>query len=238
MANRPLIGLTTYRESIRWGKWHMPALFTPETYVSAVDRAGGEPLLLPTALGHARSAVLALVDGLLVVGGADIAAENYGERTQPETDPRPVRDRGELEALDYALGNDLPVLGVCRGMQLINVHAGGSLIQHLPTQVGHHEHLRTPGEFGSHPVRVDQASRISTVVGPRPVVTTYHHQGIGRLGSGLKAVAWADDGVIEAVESTTHSYVIGVQWHAERDDGTPLIEAFVEQCARRKAKWP
>ncbi|MBU8820827.1 gamma-glutamyl-gamma-aminobutyrate hydrolase family protein [Mycolicibacterium goodii] len=236
MRRQPVIGLTTYLEPIEWGKWQMPAVFTPLTYVSAVRSSGGYPVLLPTALDDVDDAVLDMLDGVIVVGGADIDPTTYGEDQDPETDPRPVRDRGELALLDAALRRDLPVLGVCRGMQLLNVHAGGSLIQHLPHQVGHHEHLPTPGEFGTHHVNVSQDSRLASIVGERPCVATYHHQAAATLGKGLTAVAWADDGTVEAIESDSHTYVLGIQWHAERDEGTPLIAAFVEQCTKTGAK--
>jgi putative glutamine amidotransferase len=225
----PVIGISAYSELARWGAWDRPATLLPQNYVDAVAGAGGVPVLLPPADGVER-AVRAL-DGLIISGGPDVAPERYGAQPGPHTTVvRPGRDAAEFALFDAALGAGLPVLGICRGMQLINVAMGGTLIQHLPDVVGHDGHCPRPGAHGEHKVTVDAGSRLAAIVGAGPaIVPTHHHQGIERLGADLVATAWAEDGTIEAFEldRAAHPFAIAVQWHPEAGDEHSLFRALV-----------
>jgi putative glutamine amidotransferase len=233
----PVVGLSTYREPARWAAWHAPAVLLPASYVDDVSAAGGAPVLLPSAPGAAAAA--ARLDGLILTGGGDLDPASYGQRPHPRTGRVSAeRDQAELALLGAALSAGLPVLGICRGMQLLNVARGGTLRQHLPDGSGH---APPPGTFGSHPVRVAPASRLAAIVeGTVLDVPTSHHQAIEALGAGLAAAAWADDGVIEAVELTNsqHPFVIAVQWHPEAGPDRRLIQALVDAARQRRASPP
>ena len=223
---RPLIGITSYVEQAKWGVWDMKAALVPYTYIQQVNDAGGRAVLVPPS--DDPEEILSVLDGLLLAGGADIDPERYGEPAHPETAGlRPDRDAGELSLLESALAQDLPVLGICRGMQLMAVNAGGHLHQHLPELVGHEGHRPSPGVYGEHAVRIDPTSRLSTVVGPRVHVRSYHHQGVTDAGK-LTVTAWAeDDDTIEAVEDPGHRFAIGVLWHPEVGEDPRIFEALV-----------
>jgi putative glutamine amidotransferase len=223
---RPLIGITTYVEQARWGVWDVPAALVPHDYVRQVEEAGGRPMLLPPSTADAAE-VLDVLDGLLLAGGADIDPGRYGQAAHPETAGlRPERDGAELGLLDVALARDLPVLGICRGMQLMAVHAGGRLVQHLPEAVGHERHRPALGVYGDHPVRLARGSRAQLVLGDRVTVRSYHHQGVADAGS-LAVSGWADDETIEVVERADRRFALGVLWHPEVGDDPRLFDALV-----------
>ena len=228
---RPLVGITTYVEPAQWGAWELPSALIPYMYVEAIERAGGRALLVPPST-EAIEETLAALDALLFSGGNDLDPSTYGQAAHPETTgTRPERDRGELALLEAALARDMPVLAVCRGSQVLNVARGGDLVQHLPDVVGDERHKHTAGVFADHDVRVEQDSLLGRVVGERAPVKSHHHQGYGRLGDGLRPVAWADDGTVEAVEDSDRRFTVGVLWHPEAGEDRALFEALVEQAA-------
>lgn len=231
----PRIGLPTYVEPARWGPWDRPAALLPHAYVAAVVAAGGLPVLLPPVPSSdaARSAV-AMLDGLLLTGGADIEPVRYGaEPTATTQAPRQDRDRWEADLLAEALARDLPVLAICRGHQLLNVAVGGTLHPHLPDLIGHTGHAPGPAVEGTTAVRLDEGSPVASILGAEVKVPCYHHQAIDRLGTGLDVVGRADDGVIEAVVLRDRRFVIGVQWHPEDGDDSRLFEALVAAARSR-----
>ncbi|MBY8871023.1 gamma-glutamyl-gamma-aminobutyrate hydrolase family protein [Micromonospora sp. PLK6-60] len=222
---RPVIGITAYVEPAGWAVWRdVPAVLVPEAYVRAVAAAGGRAVVLPP--DDADADVLRMLDGLLVAGGADVDPRRYGRPADPRTESRPDRDAGELTLLAAALDADLPVLGVCRGMQLLAVAGGGTLHQHLPDLVGHDGHRPAPGVYGAHPVRFAAGSLAAGVMGPVGRVNSYHHQGVEDPGR-LAVSGWADDGVIEAIEDPDRRFVLGVQWHPEVDADPRPVTALV-----------
>lgn len=228
---RPLIGLTAHAEPASWGLWRdRPATLLPQAYLHHVDAAGGLPVVVPPlsiAAASDAAAVLARLDGLLIIGGPDIDPARYGAAPDPRTGPvRPERDAGELALLAAALDRDLPVLGICRGMELLTVGAGGRLHQHLPDVVGHDRHAPEPATYGRHPVRIAPDTLLGRVLGDRAEVASYHHQGVAEPGT-LTVSAWAPDGVVEGVESPGHRFVLGVLWHPELDEDGRLFEALV-----------
>ncbi|MDT4891815.1 MAG: putative glutamine amidotransferase [Pseudonocardiales bacterium] len=234
-AARPRIGVTAYREPAVWGVWDEPADLLPATYADAVAAAGGVPMLLPCAPfdDAAVTAVLDGVAGLVLAGGADVDPARYGAAADPHTgQPRADRDAWEFALVRAALDRDLPLLAICRGMQVLNVAFGGALVQHLPDTVGSDLHCPTPGRHARHEVRVDAASCLGAVLPGRTLVATHHHQAVSRLGTGLAAVAWSDDGTVEAVELADRAWAVGVQWHPEAHDGAAVFAAFVAACAR------
>jgi putative glutamine amidotransferase len=230
---RPLIGITTYApEEVRFGVWTLPAALIPMSYVRALERAGGRPLLVPPSEDGVEETLEAL-DGLLLSGGEDVAPETYGADAHPETrGVDPQRDRAELALLEGALARDMPVLAVCRGSQGLNVARGGDLVQHLPEVVGDEKHKHTPGVFADHQVTLDPASRVGSVLGERAPVKSHHHQGYGRLGDGLRETAWAEDGTIEGLEDPRKRFAVGVLWHPEEGEDAALFESLVEEARR------
>jgi gamma-glutamyl-gamma-aminobutyrate hydrolase PuuD len=235
---RPVrIGLTTYREPAAWGPWNEPADLLPATYADAVYSSGGLPLLLPPVAGTLISMVslvdsaLDAVDGLLVAGGADVDPARYGAERHPRTgSARADRDDWEIALTRSAIQRGMPVLGVCRGMQVLAVALGGTLLQHLPDTTGTEEHCQVVGVHGRHLVRVSPNSRLGRAVGPRIEVASYHHQAVDRLPKPLVATAWADDGTIEACEADDNSWTVGVQWHPEVHDEAGVVVTFVTAC--------
>jgi putative glutamine amidotransferase len=232
----PRIGLTTYREQAVFGVWDETADLLPTTYADAIQAAGGVALLLPPAgadgdLEAAAESVLDGLHGLVLSGGADVDPERYEARREEETGPaRPDRDAWEIALVGAALSRDLPLLGVCRGMQVLAVALGGSLTQHLPDIVGNESHRPVIGEHGRHGVRIAETGRLNKILGDRTEVATYHHQAVDRLPDGVVAAGWADDGTVEAFEVCAKPWAIGVQWHPEVHDGLALFTAFVEAC--------
>ncbi len=209
--SKPLIGITTYVEPASWGAWNLEAALVPYDYVRAVERAGGRAVLIPPD-DDGSEEVLDAVDGLVFSGGGDI-----GDDT--------TRDHGEFPLLAAALERDLPVLAICRGVEVLNVARGGDLVQHLPDVVGHERHRAVLGEFSQHPVRVEPDSRLGEVRGD---VMSHHHQGLGTIGDGLRPVAWAEDGIVEAVEDPAKPFLVGVLWHPEAGEDQRLFEQLVE----------
>jgi putative glutamine amidotransferase len=227
----PLIGLTAYREPACWGPWDEPADLLPASYARSVVRAGGLPVLLPPAPLSAARGLVARLQGLVITGGADVEPGRYGARPDPNTGPpRPDRDGWELALVQAAMERDLPVLGICRGMQVLNVALGGTLVQHLPDRVGSDAHCPQPGVHGRHPVRISGSGRVQRAMGDAAVVATYHHQAIDRPGAGLEPVGWSEDGTIEAVEHRDCAWLVGVQWHPEVIDGAKLFGQFLQAC--------
>jgi gamma-glutamyl-gamma-aminobutyrate hydrolase PuuD len=232
-AVKPVIGLSSYAEPARWAAWDAPAALLPLSYANQVAAAGGVPVLLPPVPGIA--AAVGRLDGLVLTGGGDIDPAAYGAEPHPRTGRVSAdRDRAELDLLAAALAAGLPVLGICRGLQLLNIARGGTLHQHLADlgPAGNAGHAPQPGTFGSHPVRVVAGSMLAGILNAdQPLaVPTAHHQAIDRLGAGLTATAWAPDGIIEAVELTGgdhHPFVLAVQWHPEEGDDPRLFQALV-----------
>ncbi|MGZ4449464.1 MAG: gamma-glutamyl-gamma-aminobutyrate hydrolase family protein [Nocardioides sp.] len=224
----PVIGLTTYREQAAWGVWDQRADLLPAQYAQAVEAAGGVPVLLPpVGAAHAAAAVVARLDGLVVSGGADVDPARYAADPHPRTSGwRPDRDAWETALLDAAEATGLPVLGVCRGMQLMAVHAGGSLDQHTPDLVAHDEHSPGADAFGTTTVRTLPGTRIAGLVGDRLDVSCHHHQSV-REHPGFAAAARAEDGTLEAMEAPGERFCVAVQWHPETAADVGLLAGLL-----------
>jgi putative glutamine amidotransferase len=236
---RPVIGMCTALEQAQWSVWDQRALLLPYNYVAAVQGAGGFALMLPPdpRLIEDPGEALDLIDGLLLAGGADIDPLSYGQRAHAETAGTvPERDDFEIALVRAGIERDLPVLGICRGMQLINVARGGTLLQHLPERLGHHEHRRVIGSFdgADHEVELGEGTLAMRVVGEaRHPTKSHHHQGVDRLGEGLQVSGTSVlDGLPEAIELPERRFVLGVQWHPEADGASPVIEALVRAASR------
>ena len=233
----PIIGICAALEPARWGVWDRPAVLLPHNYIVALQGAGAVALMLPPdpAVSAEPDIVLDLIDGLLLAGGADVDPSCYGaERAAETTHTVPERDEFELALTRRAIERDIPLLGICRGMQVFNVACGGTLIQHLPTHVGHGEHLRVPGSFdgAAHPVHLEPASRAAHAAGEEHHQTlSHHHQGVDRLGDELVVSGWADvDELPEAIELPDKRFALGVQWHPEADATSQIIATLVEEA--------
>ena len=214
-ASSVIIGLTAYGERAAWGVWDTDAVLLPRAYTDMVATAGGIPVLLPP-LAAAADAVDRL-DAVILSGGPDVGPERYGAAPHPRTGaPRPERDASEIAVLHRALDRGIPVLGMCRGMQVLNVALGGTLTQHLPDVAGHDGHNPSPGVFGTVEVTLDPESRTGQAVGPSASVRCHHHQALDVLGDGLVVTGRAADGIVEAVERPEGAFVVGVQWHPEQ----------------------
>ncbi|MCV2488257.1 gamma-glutamyl-gamma-aminobutyrate hydrolase family protein [Geodermatophilus sp. YIM 151500] len=226
---RPRIGLTTYLEPARYGVWSQEAALLPRAYVEVVARVGGWPVLLPPVADLDASVVGAL-DGLVLSGGGDVDPARYGASPHPRTGGTSAqRDAAEEGLLRGALARDVPVLGVCRGMQVLNVVLGGTLAQHLPDVVGHEGHRPAPAEFGRTRVSLAADSVVGGLLGDEVEVACYHHQAVDVLSDDLVAVGRADDGTVEAVELRGPRFAVGVQWHPEVDgDDCRLFAALVD----------
>jgi gamma-glutamyl-gamma-aminobutyrate hydrolase PuuD len=224
--------VTAWVERSRHGVWDCDVVLLTRTYVDMVAAAGGVPVLLPPVRDAAHA--VGRVDAVLLSGGADVAPERYGATPHPRTAAvPPERDAAELAVLDRALARGLPVLGVCRGAQLLNVALGGTLHQHLPDVVGHDGHNPTPGVFTDVDVRTEPAGRVGAAVGPTARVRCHHHQAVDRVAPGLVATAWAADGTVEAVEGRDGAFLVGVQWHPEEDAADlRLVTALVAAAER------
>ncbi len=235
--SKPVVGITTYVEAAQWGAWALDAALIPFAYVQAIERAGARPLLVPPSEDGIAETLDAL-DGLLFSGGSDLDPDTYGADAHPETNGlRPDRDRAELALLEAALARDMPVLAVCRGFQVLNVVRGGDLVQHLPEVVGDEKHRAQLGVFSEHPVRIEEGSKLGALLGERTPVKSHHHQGVGKIGAGLREVAWAEDGTIEGLEDPERRFALGVLWHPEAGDDTKLFDALVAEArAYRKER--
>lgn len=233
---RPVVGITTYVEEASWGSWTLDAALIPYDYVRALERAGARALLVPPSVEGVEE-TLDVLDGIVFSGGNDLDPESYGADAHPATKAtRPERDRGELALLEGALARDLPMLAVCRGFQILNVARGGDLVQHLPDVVGSEQHREVAGVFSDHDVKIDDASRLGSVLGERAPVKSHHHQGVGRVGQGLREVAWADDGTVEGLEDPEQRFAVGVLWHPEAGEDQKLFEALVAEARAYRAE--
>ena len=228
----PLIGLTTYREQAAWGVWQQRADVLPTQYAVAVEATGGVPVLLPPLeQAGAADAVVARLDGLVISGGADVDPGRYGAAAHPRTAGwRADRDAWETSLLDAASAVALPVLGVCRGMQVMAVHAGGVLDQHVPDRVDHEQHSPGGDEFGAIEVTTAPGSRVAGLIGDRLSVNCHHHQSV-RTHPGFEAVAHAADGTLEAMEEPGERFCLGVQWHPETAADVGLLAGLVRAAA-------
>jgi putative glutamine amidotransferase len=235
--HRPAIGISTGLTRARWGVWDELAALLPFNYVEAIQRAGGVALMIPPdqALLDDPDLVLDRIDGLILSGGTDVDPACYGAEPGPNTDgPVPERDRAEIALTRRAVVLEMPVLGICRGMQLLNVAFGGTLIQHLPDDVGHEHHRRHPGSFNGadHDVRLTVGSLAARVAGEDLHSTkSHHHQGVAAIGEGLEVTGLSTlDELPEAIEAPAHRFVLGVQWHPEADEQSRVIGALVQQA--------
>lgn len=224
---RPLIGISTYLvDEARWGRWQLPAALLPAGYHRLAQRAGGLPALLPPDDPARAAETLRRLDGLVVTGGPDLDPARYGAAPDPRTDePTPTsreRDAWELALIDAALAAELPLLGICRGSQLLNVACGGTLRQHME---GHHEQ---PGVFGEHEIKPVPGTRLAALLPEAVTVPAYHHQAVAELGDGVIASAYAADGVVEAVElPDAGNFALGVQWHPEMGEDVRVMRGLV-----------
>ena len=243
---RPVIGLTTYLEQAKQGVWDVRAAFLPEQYFTSVASAGGTAVLLPPqpAPDAAAAAVLDGLDGLILTGGLDVQPELYGQERHPLTDPaRADRDEWELALFRAAEERRMPVLAICRGLQLVNVARGGTLHQHLPEALGTERYRVGGGVFATNTVEVAPDSRLAGLLGEgKFAVHSYHHQGVDQLGGGLVVTAATDDGLVQAIESDGEGYLVGVQWHPEENtEDKRLFEGLVAEAvayARRLRRGP
>jgi putative glutamine amidotransferase len=242
-STRPVIGVTCYEEQAAWGSWHRQAALLPASYVRAVEAAGGSVLLLPPQRLSPEEAVdlVSRLDGLVLAGGNDVDPALFGEDPHPKTVvAKGERDALELATLEAAVSGCLPTLAICRGLQVLNVARGGTLIQHLPDVVGHNEHSPEPDGYGEHLVHLEEGSRLSSLVSWESArVPTHHHQGIGMIGEGLVASAHAEDGVVEALEDTSMPFLLGVQWHPEAGEDHELFVGLTKAASERaRSKEP
>jgi len=240
-ATSPLIGISSYSLQARWSFWDDHADLLPHRYVDMVAQAGGLPVLLPPTERVAD--VLPRLDGLILSGGSDVEPSRYGAAPHPAAGPFfPARDAAELELCRRALSDRLPVLGICRGLQVINVALGGTLHQHLPDVVGNDSHSPQEHGYGTHKVSVAAGSQLGAALGrSEAAVPTHHHQSVDRLGAGLAATAWTDDGIIEAAEfapadsagSVPAPFMVAVQWHPEVGEDPSLFRALIAAAGQR-----
>ncbi len=232
LSARPVIGITSYVEPASWSHWReVPAALVPFAYVRQINQAGGIAMLVPPlpegADEHDAREVLSRLDGLIIAGGVDVHPPRYAQEPHPSVqNPRHDRDDSELLLAQVTADDDVPLLGVCRGMQVMAVAAGGALEQHLPDRLGDTVHAPGVGMYGSHVVRIAEGTRLGGILGDEVTVATYHHQGVSEAGH-YTASAWAEDGVLEALEDPRASFRIGVQWHPEAGDDPRLFEQLV-----------
>jgi putative glutamine amidotransferase len=232
---KPVIGLCAALERARWGHWHQAAHLLSRAYADAVQRAGGLAVILPSDASAIEDPDpwLDLVDGLVLAGGADVDPESYGAERDPHTKGTvPERDAFEIALTQGALERDLPLLGICRGMQVMNVARGGSLIQHLPDDVGHEDHRRTLGSFenADHDVRLADGSLAVRAAAEKIHPTkSHHHQAVERIGEGFEVTGWATiDDLAETIEDPSRQFALGVQWHPEVDPASGVIGSLVD----------
>ncbi|HYI98873.1 MAG TPA: gamma-glutamyl-gamma-aminobutyrate hydrolase family protein [Thermoleophilaceae bacterium] len=226
------IGICAALVRAQWSHWDDLVALTPRSYVAAVQLAGGMPLVLPPDddVAETPDPLLDKIDGLILAGGADIDPNSYGATPHERTgDTVPERDRFELALAHAALERGIPLLGICRGGQMLNVACGGTLLQHLPDVVGHDGHLETPGMFSTHEVELEPGSLAARAAGAeRVTVMSHHHQAVDELGEGLRVTGRSvPDSVTEAVESDGHDFALGVLWHPEADERSEIVGALV-----------
>lgn len=236
----PTIGICAAVERARWSHWDDEAALVPLAYVTAVQVAGGLPLIVPPddEVAEHPDALLDKLDALILIGGADVDPATYGATADPRTGAtRPERDRFELALAYGAMERGLPLLGICRGGQMVNVACGGTLIQHLPDVVGDDHHLETPGSFSEHEVELEAGSLAARAAGAaRVTVKSHHHQAVDEVGEGLVASGHAlPDAIVEAVEHPDHDFTLGVLWHPEADERSKIVAALVRAAKPRVA---
>ncbi|MFD5356940.1 gamma-glutamyl-gamma-aminobutyrate hydrolase family protein [Streptomyces sp. NPDC058657] len=231
MSSQPFIGISTYFEaSVKWGVWELPAALLPAGYPRLVQASGGSAVMLPPHDPAHAAQVVSRLDGLVIAGGPDVDPRWYGAARDPRSGPpAPERDAWELALIRAALEAGTPLLGICRGMQLLNVALGGTLVQHLEG------HMDTVGAFGQHPVTTVPGTRCAAVLPGGSDVPAYHHQAVDRLGEGLVASAHAADGTVEAVELPQPAWALGVQWHPEMGTDLRLTRALVAAAVEAPA---
>jgi len=228
-----VVGILAAVEGVRWGAWEETVVMVPRAYARSVQSAGALAFVLPPddRAAEAPDSLLDRVDALLLAGGSDVDPASYGAQPHPETKgTRPERDRFELGLVHRAIEREMPVLGICRGMQMLNVALGGTIAQHLPDDLGHASHRHTPGAFGDHDVHLESASLAARAAGAeRLAVKSHHHQGVGELGEGVAATGWAEgDEIVEAIELPSRRFVLGVLWHPEEDTRSRVVRSLVD----------
>jgi gamma-glutamyl-gamma-aminobutyrate hydrolase PuuD len=243
-----LVGVTAYRQETTWWSWDRDAALVPGAYLDVVVAAGGWPVLVPPlgdgAVDDPAGAVAAVagplvdtVDALVVIGGGDVSAERYDEAPDPRNGgTNEYRDELEFRLLEAALDRDLPVLAVCRGMQVLNVLLGGTLVQQLPDVLGTTCHQPAPGAFGEVTVHTEPSTIARRLLGDGTAVCCSHHQAVDAVGESLLVSARSDDGVIEAVEVLGRTFVVGVQWHPEETGDRRLFVGLVEAARAVQAR--
>jgi putative glutamine amidotransferase len=241
----PTIGITMYHSNADWRGWSEEGALLPWTYVTSIRNNGGRPVLLPPGGDVSEAdATVAVLDGIVIAGGDDINPAIYGAAKHPKTDANsPDRDAWELALAEAAVRQGVPLLGICRGAQMLNIACGGTLHQHIPDLVGHQHHSGPAAGFGLHKVRISPGSMLSGILHESGWydMPTHHHQAVDLLGDGLQAVAWEEDGLVEAVEAGPSElegfsgFVLGVQWHPERHDDLRLFTALVSAAEERAA---
>ena len=235
--SRPVVGLCTALERARWSVWDQEAALLSRSYLTAVQAAGGLALMLPPdpLAQEDPDEWLDLLDGLILAGGADVDPGAYGaERDRHTIGTVPERDAFEIALALRAMERDMPLLGICRGMQVMNVARGGTLIQHLPDDKGHEDHRRALGTFenADHDVRLQEDSLAHRLAGERLHGTkSHHHQGVDEIGEGFEVTGWATvDDLAEVIEDPSRRFALGVQWHPEADPTSPLVAGLVEEA--------
>lgn len=239
----PVVGLTTYLERATQGVWDVRAAFLPHQYFEAVTAAGAAAVLLPPQPdpGPAAETVLDALDGLILTGGLDVQPELYGAPRHPLTDPaRPDRDAWELALLGGAMRRGMPIFGICRGLQLIDVALGGTLHQHLPDALGTERYRIGGGVFAENTVEIVDGTRLARMLGAGPfAVHSYHHQGVDRVADGVVVTARTDDGLVQAFEAPGEDYLVAVQWHPEENaDDRRLFLGLVAAASAYRARHP
>ncbi|MCH8565404.1 gamma-glutamyl-gamma-aminobutyrate hydrolase family protein [Nesterenkonia sp. LB17] len=232
---RPRIALTTYYQEGSWGDWNSVAAIVPGSYVEGVAAAGGTPVLLPPV--GTDTSVLEPMDGLIVIGGVDVDPRFYGADRHERTSSQPSRDEHDIALTRAALERGLPLFAICRGAQILNVALGGTLIQHLPDVNPDAEQYQPgPGLYGRVQFTTEPGSRCAQLLGASAQSPCYHHQALDEVAEGLVVTARAADGTIEAVETTTEAWTLGVQFHPEENrKDARLFEGFID-VARRFAE--
>jgi len=238
-ARPPVVGLGGSHQRVQWGSFDTEAALVKSAYVRWIMKAGAAAVVLPPGPPELAESLVDHLDGLILTGGSDVDPLHYGAEPGPHTQkPDPERDESELALLRAATDRDVPILAICRGIQLLNVARGGTLHQHLPDLVGHPGHSAPPGSYGRHTVRAVEGTRLATVMGTGPVtVPTQHHQAVDRIGAGLVVSARAEDETVEALEDPDRNFLIGVQWHPEEGTDPTLFRALVE-AARSSVRSP
>ncbi len=247
VSHRPVVGVSCYVEDVDRHPWlGQRSAVLPHRYVEQLERAGAVAVVLPPrpdADDDLAAAVLERLDGLVIAGGADVEATLYDADPHPTSQsPRPERDAWELALARVSAARDLPVLGICRGMQVMAVAVGGVLDQHLPEVVGHESHCPSPGEYTSHHVAPSEGTRLAALLGTEPIdVPTYHHQAVrpeSLEGTAYRPSAWHADGTLEAMEDPASTFRLAVQWHPEAGDDGRLFGALVAAAAHTPESGP